>query len=157
MDKETACRDIQWLDFHFNQKNWKFKKKKVFFIVVNVISQGEHCQNTSQIHTTKALRMHHSLSTFNQVTTVTQYYSKNHTMVNLQKFSLRLIKSPLKRAQGNVSVIYMQGQTYLKSIMKCIHKCLFEVLFALIHLKKKCSFANNYVQTCNTWIPWNWA
>lgn len=57
-------------------------------------------------------------------------------MVNLQKFSLRLIKSPLKRAQGNVSVIYMQGQTYLKSIMKCIHKCLFEVLFALIHLKK---------------------
>lgn len=97
--------------------------------------------------------MHHSLSTYNQVTTAMQYHSKNHTMVNLQKFSLRLIKSPLKRAQGNVSVIYMQGQTYLKSIMKCIHKCLFEVLFALIHLKKKCSFANNYVQTCNTWIP----
>lgn len=112
-----------------------------------------------QIHTTKALRMHHSLSTFNQVTTVMQYYSKNHTMVNLQKFSLRLIKSPLKRAQGNVSVIYMQGQTYLKSIMKCIHKCLFEVLPGICFdlFKKNAALPTYYVQTCKTWILWNWA
>lgn len=36
----------------------------------------------------------------------------------------------------------MQGQINLISIMKCIQKCIFEVLFALIHLKKKWSFAN---------------
>lgn len=76
--------------FPFQSKELKIKKKKkVFFIVVKIISQGVHCQTfPNSLCTTKALRMHHSLSTFNQVTTVMQYQSKNHTMVNLQKFSL---------------------------------------------------------------------
>lgn len=48
----------------------------------------------------------------------------------------------------------MQRQANLKSIIKCIHSCLFEVLFALIHLKN--AALSKYVQTCKTWIPWNW-
>lgn len=76
--------------FPFQSKEFKIKKKKVFFIVVKIISQGVHnCQTfPHSLCTTKALRMHHSLSTYNQVTTAMQYHSKNHTMVNLQKFSL---------------------------------------------------------------------